>query len=326
MTTRRAVLGLAGVGLALPFALRAQPVRKNVVVLFAGEEDDDEPAARPFFDEMRRLGWNEGENIVYDRRYGKGTREYMENIARSAAAGRDTDLVVATTTALTLTLVKEPSSIPVVFASAAHPVRAGLVKSLDKPGGNATGAFTAVGEIVRRRLLITREAFPRLREIGVLVDRRSSDYPRQRELHEDEGARLGFRVTAGEFTNFEAVPKALATFRRAGIRLAIVTPSVILTGKRREVVDFATLAKIALVAHRSEWAEAGAVMTYGADVAETLQRTARIANRVLRGAKPGEVPVEQATKLELAVNAKSAAALGLQIPAPLWERADKRIE
>ena len=147
-----------------------------------------------------------------------------------------------------------------------------------------------------------------------------------RPRHVQDGARVGFKVSVAEFTNFEAVAKALANFRRAGIRLVCVTPSVTLIGRRREVAELAEIAKIALVAHRSEWIDAGAVMTYGADVAETLQRSARIANRILRGAKPADVPVEQATKLELAVNAKAAAAVGLQIPAPLWVRADRRIE
>jgi putative ABC transport system substrate-binding protein len=324
MVTRRAFLWAAGGVLAAP-RLLAQAQKKNVVVLFSGEEEDDEPASRPYFEEMRRLGWNEGQNITYERFYGRGTRDYMENLAR-AAAGREIDLIYATTTGLALTLVKEGSSTPVVFTSAAHPVRAGLVKSLDKPGGNATGAFTAVSEIVRRRLQLAREAFPRFRQIGILIDRRAPDYPRQKLLHEQDGRRVGFAVSVAEFTNFEAVAKALATFRRAGIGLVCITPSVTLTGRRREVAELAAIAKLGLVAHRSEWAEAGALMTFGADVAEALQRSARISNRVLRGAKPGDIPVEQATKLELAVNAKSAAALGLQIPAPLWDRADRKIE
>jgi len=310
----------------LPLLVHAQQAaKKNVVVLFVGEEEDDEVATRPYFEEMTRLGWKEGDNIAYDRRYGKGTREYMQNLAKSAASG-DADLIFATTTGLAQTLIKEGATSPIVFASAAHPVRTGLVKSLDRPGGNATGAFTAVGEIVRRRLLIAREAFPRFKQVGVLVDRRASDYPRQKELHEDEAARLGLKVSVAEFTNFEAVPKAFANFRRAGIGLVVITPSVILPGRRRDVVELATIAKIAIVAHRAEWTDAGAVMTYGADVAETLLRSARISNRILRGTKPGDIPVEQATKLELAVNAKSAAVLGLQIPAPLWDRADRRIE
>ena len=325
MTTRRALLGLAGAGLVLPFALRAQAARKNVVALFAGEEEDDEPASKPFFEEMRRLGWSEGVNITYERLYGKGTREYIANLVK-AAASRETDLIYAATATIAQQLIKEGGPTPIVFTSAAHPVRAGLVSSLEKPGGNATGAFQATVEIVRRRLMLAREAFPQFKHLGVLVDRRAADYPRQRELHEEDGKRVGFSVSIGEFTNFEAVPKAIAQFRRAGIRLVAVSPSVMLLARRRDVAEFAALARVALIGHRIEWAEAGAVMTFGADVGETLTRSARVADRVLRGARAADTPVQQATRLELAVNAKAAAAVGLQIPAPLWDRADRKID
>jgi putative tryptophan/tyrosine transport system substrate-binding protein len=325
VTTRRDLLGLAGAGLVLPFALRAQPARKNVVVLFAGEEEDDEPASKPFFEEMRRLGWSEGVNVEYERLYGKGTREYIAGLAKSVAS-RSPDLIFATTASIALTLVKEGGASPIVFSSVTHPVRLGLVSSLDKPGGNATGAFQASGEILRRRLLLAREAFPQFKQIGVLVDRRTNDYPRQRVMHEEDGKRVGFGVSIAEFTNYEAVAKAIATFRRAGIGLVCVSPSVILTARRREVAEIAALAKIALVAHRVEWAEAGAVMTYGADVGETLTRSARVADRILKGARPADTPVEQATRLELAVNVKAAHALGLTIPQALLDRADRRIE
>ena len=302
-----------------------QAARKNVIALFAGEEEDDAPASKPFFEEMRRLGWSEGVNITYERLYGKGTREYIANLVKDAAS-RQPDLLYAATATIALQLIKEGGAAPIVFASAAHPVRAGLVKSLDKPGGNATGAFQATGEILRRRLLLAREAFPHFKQIGVLIDRRAADYPRQRELHEEDGKRVGFAVSIAEFTNFEAVPKAIAQLRRAGVGMVAVSPSVLLIARRREVAEYATLAKVALIGHRVEWAEAGAVMTYGADVGETLTRSARVADRVLKGARPADTPVQQATKLELAVNAKAAAAVGLQIPAPLWERADRRIE
>jgi putative ABC transport system substrate-binding protein len=325
VTTRRALLGLVGAGLVLPPVLRAQPARKSVVALFAGEEEDDEPAAKPFFEEMRRLGWSEGVNISYDRLYGKGTREYISNLVK-AAASRELDLIYAATATIAAQLIKEGGSTPIVFTSAAHPVRAGLVKSLDKPGGNATGAFQATGEIIRRRLLLAHEAFPQFRQLGVLIDRRAADYPRQREMHEEDGKRVGFAVSIAEFTNFEAVPKAIAQFRRAGVGLVAVSPSVMLIARRRDVAEFAALARVALIGHRVEWAEAGAVMTYGADVGETLTRSARVADRVLRGARPADTPVQEATKLELAVNARSAAAIGLQIPAPLWDRADRRID
>jgi len=328
MPTRRALLGLAGAGLLLPSALRAQPAaaRKKVVALFAGEEEDDDQAARPFFDEMRRLGWSEGVNISYERLYGRGTREYIANLVKSAANNEEADLLYAATATIALQLLKEGGTTPIVFTAATNPVRAGIVKSLEKPGVNATGAFTATGEILRTRLLFAREAFPQFRDLGVLVDRRATDYPRQRELYQDDAKRVGYNVSIAEFTNFEAVPKLIAQFRRAGIGLVAVSPSVLLIARRRDVAEFAAIARVALIGHRIEWAEAGALMTYGADVGETLTRTARVADRVLKGARPADTPVQQATRLELAVNLKSAAALGITIPQAMLDRADRRID
>jgi len=309
-----------------PRLVFAQAERKySVVVVFAGEEEDDEPAARPFFDEMKRLGWNEGVNIGYERLYGKGTREYMDGLVKSAV-GLTPDLIYATTANIALALTKETDSVPVVFTSVTDPVAVGLVASLKRPGGNATGAFQAPGNVVQRRFELVRETLPTTKRIGLLVDRRTADYTRQRAQHEDAAKKAGLEVMVAEFTNFEAVAKHLANFRREKIQVAAFTPSVTLLGRRREVVESATRNKIALIAHRAEWAEVGALMTYGADVAEVLKRSAKIADRILKGARPAETPVAEAKKFELVFNQKTAAALGVELPRPTLRRASRVIE
>ena len=330
MTTRRALLGAIGAGLIAPLAsmqlVFAQPARKvTVVVLSAGEEEDDAPATQPFFDEMRRLGWVDGTNIAYERFYGRGTREYMDGLAK-AAASRAPDLIYATTASIALALVKETSSVPVVFTAVSDPVATGLVKSLARPGGNATGAFQGFGDVVQKRFELIREALPQLQRIGVLLDRRSADYARQRALHQEAARAVGLELSLVEFTNYEAVAKSFANLRRAGVSTVAITPSVTLIARRREVAEAAARNRIALAAHRVEWAEAGAVLTYGAHVADTLRRSAGIADRILRGARPADIPVEQATKAELVVNQRAAKALGLAIPQTLLRRADRLIE
>lgn len=326
MTNRRELLGALGAGLIAPQLVFAQGARKiSVVVLFAGEEEDDELAARAFFDEMRRLGWAEGVNISYERLHGRGTREYMEGLARSAASSRP-DLIYATATSIALAVVKENDSVPVVFTAASDPVAAGLVASLARPGGNATGAYQAPGDVVQKRLELARQALPRLKRIGVLFDRRSVDYARQKTVHQDAARLTGLELAVVEFTNYEAVAKHLANFRRAGIVGVALTPSVTMLARRREVVEAALRNKIALIGHRVEWAEAGAVMTYGADVADALRRSAAIADRVLKGARPADTPVQQASKFELVVNQRSAKALGLAVAEKVLHRADRVIE
>jgi putative ABC transport system substrate-binding protein len=133
-------------------------------------------------------------------------------------------------------------------------------------------------------------------------------------------------LSVAEFTNFEAVAKLLANFRREGVQAVFLSPSVTLFGRRREVAETAMRNKVALVGHRLEWAEAGAVFTYGPDVTDTLRRSAAIADRVLRGANPAQTPVEQAGRFELIVNNRSAKALGINVPAALLKTADRVIE
>jgi putative tryptophan/tyrosine transport system substrate-binding protein len=329
MTSRRArrtLLGAIGAGLVAPRLVFAQATKKvSVVVLFAGEEEDDEPATRVFFDEMRRLGWAEGVNIAYERLHGRGTREYMEGLAKSAASSNP-DLIYATATSIALTVVKESDSVPVVFTAASDPVAAGLVASLARPGGNATGAYQAPGDAVQKRLELVRQAFPHLKRIGVLLDRRSVDYARQKSAHQDAARLTGLELAVVEFTNYEAVAKHLANFRRDGIVGVELTPSVTLLARRREVAEAALRNRIALIGHRVEWAEAGAVLSYGADVADALRRSAAIADRILKGARPANTPVQLATKFEMVVNQRSAKALGLAIPPEVLRRADRVIE
>ena len=298
----------------------------SVVAVFPGEEEDDQPATQPFFEEMRRRGWVEGTNIDYERLFGRGSREYMEGLAKSAV-GREPDLIYASTAAIALAVVRESDSVPVVFTSASDPVASGLVASLRRPARNATGAYQSAGDGLRRRAQLLRQAIPGAARVGLLLDRRATESARQRKLHEEAlRAMTGMQLTVAEFTNFEAVAKQLANLRREGVQAVFLAPSVTLLGRRREVVETAMRNKLALVAHRLEWAEAGALFTYGPDVSDALRRSAGIADRVLRGAKPAETPVEQASRFEFIVNNRSARALGIAVPVALLKTADRVIE
>lgn len=326
MATRRALLGAMGAGLVAPQLALAQPARTvSVVVLFPGDSEDDERAARPFFNEMRRLGWVEGQNIAYERLGGRGVREYVDRLAQFAA-GATPDLIYATTATIAVAVVKATDSVPVVFTMASDPVAAGVVASLARPGRNATGTYQAPGAAVQKRFELVREAFPRLKGMGVLFDRGSLEYMQQKATHQAAARLTGLELSEAEFTNFEAVPKILANFRREGLTAAGLAPSFTLFARRREVSQIAARNRIALIAHRVEWAEAGALITYGAESAEALKRSAAIADRILKGARPADIPVEQATKFELIVNQRTARALGLKLPQSLLLRANQVIE
>lgn len=326
MAARRLLLQMLGAALAAPCLAFAQAARRfSVAVLHPGDADDDEPATRPFFEELRRRGWVEGTNIAYDRLYGRGSREYVQGLA-GLAAGRAPDLIYATTSTLAAAALKASDSVPLVFTTASDPVALGLVNSFERPGRNATGAYQVAGDVIATRFALLREALPRARRVGILLDRRSAEYQRLKAVHQDAARLAGLELALAEFTNYEAVAKLLAGFRRQGIAAVLVTPSFTLVARRREVSDAAQRNGIALVAHRVEWVEAGALLSYGANSAEAHRRSAGIADRILKGARPADIPVEQAKNFELAVSQRTAKELGVIVPETLLQRANQVID
>jgi ABC-type uncharacterized transport system substrate-binding protein len=326
MATRRTLIQVIGAGIVAPQIVLAQPARKAlVVVLFPGDSESDERLAQPFFDEMQRLGWIEGTNLGYERLSGRGAREYVENLAK-IAADLEPQLIYATTATLALAAVKATESVPVLFMTASDPVGSGLVQSLAKPGRNATGTYQFRKDAVTRCMQLVRDAFPQQKRIGAVFDRRGAEFERQRTTYDEAARHAGLELTAVEFTNFEAIPKIFANFRRDGIRTVVVTPSFTLVAKRIDTAKFALRNNLALVGYRGDWAEVGALMSYGADGLESLKRSAGLANRILKGSRPAGLPVEQVTKLELVINMTTAKTLGLTIPRPVLARANRVLE
>jgi len=326
VTSRRQALAILGFGIALPWALRAQaPKVLSVAVLFPGDSDDDEPAARPFFEEMARLGWVEGKNIAYDRHSSKGARAYLESLA-GTAVGRTPDLILATTASLAAAVLKETKTVPVVFTAVADPVAGGLVASLAKPGGNATGVYHVLGDATPRRYALVRQLLPaQVKRLGAVFDRNTLDWQSRKASHEKGARAAGFELVAAEFTNFEAIAKLLAQYKRDGVTAVEMTPSFALIGRRREVASLAERNGIALLAHRAEWADAGAVLTFGIDIGQSYRRAADIVNRILKGQKPADIAVERPHRYELVVNQRAATTLGIAIPKGLQQQASRVI-
>jgi putative ABC transport system substrate-binding protein len=325
LMNRRLLLGMMAAGFSSPRILFAQAARpKTVAVLFIGESDDDEPTAKPFFDAMTRFGWVEGKNIAYDRHAGKGTRQYLETMV-SKAAGAEPDLIFATTASLATAVLKEVKDLPVVFVTMNDPVAGGLVATLHKPGRNATGAYQVPGDAAAKRFGYVRQAMPELKRMGAVFDRNGADYQARKENHIKTARAAGIELVTMDFTNFEAIAKIFAQFKRDNIAVAEMTPSFALTGRRREAAGLAERNGIALVAHRAEWADAGAILTYGVDIGENYRRAAAITHKILKGAKPAEIPVELPNRLELVANPRAALALGIALPKALLQQASRVI-
>lgn len=317
---------LSAAGLVAPRLVAAQAARKVTVALLStgrAEEDDNYSAA--FLAEMRRLGWREGQNVVYERFYSEGSRERLAQIAVAAAAKKP-DLIYCSTGAAASAARKATNTVPIVFVTVADPIASGLIETLPRPGGNATGVFHMGGEILSKRLELVREAMPRVQGIGVLLDAQSTDRGFQRRQHEESARPKGLAIMVAEFSAFSEVPPILARFAKEGMGAVTMNPSFTLAGFRRELADAALGRRLALIGYRADWAESGALFSYGADLGETRQRSAELANRVLRGARPAETPVERASKFELLVNLRTAKTLGLKLPKVFLARADRVIQ
>jgi putative ABC transport system substrate-binding protein len=318
---RRTLLGALGLAAVLPRFAAAQPARPLLVILLsASESADDEPATRSFFDQLRRLGWIEGQNITYERLYGKGMRAYLESLAKDAVS-RTPDLIFAASASIARTVQNETDVIPVVFSTASDPVAGGLVDSLPRPGRNATGVYQPPGDVVLKRFQLAREVFPQLKRIGAVFDRRATGFQQQKDLHQSVAHEMRMELKTVEFNNYEVVPKALSVFRKDKISVVMVPGSLTLFARRREVITAAARNSVVLITTRTEWVEAGAVLSFGAEISEGLRRAARITDRVLKGAPIAEIPVEQVNKFELAVNVRSAHALAIDIPKAVVLRA-----
>src|SRR5258706_14418119 len=182
----------------------------------------------------------------------------------SVAADREPDLVYATTASLAAATVKENKTLPVVFTTNSDPVAAGLVESLAKPGKNATGAYQLTADASQKRFEFVRQAWPQLKRMGAIFDRSAQDYQSRRAAHEKSARAYGIELVSAEFTNFEAIARILAQFRRDNLIAVEITPSFALIARRAEVAKLAAINGIALIAHRMEWAEAGAGLTHRA--------------------------------------------------------------
>jgi putative ABC transport system substrate-binding protein len=323
MTGRRRFLALLAVA---PLAARAQDgKKKRVIVLFAGNPETDEPATAPFFHALQRAGWMEGRNISYEHLFARGSREKVAELAKAAAAERP-DLIFAPTALAATSASKATKTIPIVFTTVSDPTVVGLAASLARPGRNATGTFQIQTDLVAKKFEMLREALPKVRRVGVVLEGVGVDLPVQRQSHLDAARRSGLEVSIEAFMKFDDVPDILTKLKREGAEVLTVGSSFTMIGLRKQFAEMARRANIPLIAHRVEWAEAGAVLTYGADVGDTLRRTAEIAHRILKGASPAETPIEQASRFELVVNLRAAKEYGLALPKLFLARADRVLE
>jgi len=322
---------LAGTGavlLAAPLAAEAQPAGKPARVgVLALTTLTPIPAAVSYFRaELRELGYVEGQTVFFEYRAAEGKVERLPELAQELVATR-VDVIYVASAPPALAAKQATNTIPVVFAGIPDPVGAGLVTNLARPGGNVTGvAFEATPEQAAKQLELLKGVAPSVTRVGVFgAPGLQESHQRHQPIVESARAKLGLEVVRAEVRTVADLDRAFDTLARARVDgLWLVAPAAF--QGRMQIADYALKNRLPAVAPYREFADAGGLVSFGANFAATHRRAAAYVDKILKGTKAGDLPVEQPTKFELVINLKTARALGLMIPPSLLARADEVIQ
>ena len=280
----------------------------------------------PFFQELRDLGWIDGQNLIIEHRIADGREERLPALAAELVHA-NVDVILAAGGPASLHAARDATkTIPIVMvASSRDPIGDGLIKSYAHPGGNITGLVTAPEELTGKQLEVLREARPGLSRAGVLWDATTGPFVLDRPTAEVARA-LGVELVPLEVRGPADFEASVVTATKERIGGLIVQGSPIFVRHRTRIADLLTKHRLPGISVWSAFAEAGVLLTYGPSLPDLFRRAAVYVDKILRGANPGEIPVERPTKFELVINMKTAKALGLTIPQTLLLRADQMIE
>jgi len=327
---RRAFLGsLTGGLLAAPLTAEAQQAGEVARIGYLGAGGAVSRHLREaFLQGLRDLGYVEGRNVVIEYRFSEGRNEQLPALVTQLVALK-VDVIVAGSTLHTLATKQATTTLPIVFTSVGDPVASGFVTSLARPGGNITGLSTLVPELVGKCLEQLKQAVPGvsrvsvLRQPGALGERTEQDFLKEAEV---AARALGVQLQVVEARRPAEFDRAFSDMTRARAGALTVLPTTMFVSERRRLVDLAIKNRLPAVFPYREFVEAGGLMAYGPNLADLFRRAATYVDKILKGAKPADLPVEQPTKFELIINLKTAKALGLTIPPSLLQRADQVIE
>ncbi len=297
---------------------------RRIGVLAPSTHAKEQVILKPFFEQMRALGWIEGQTVVYDRVYADDQQQDLARLAGELVT-RKPELIYAPRVVAALAAKRATGTIPIVFATGTDPVGNGLVASLARPGGNATGVLNNIESLVPKRLELLHEILPRAKHVGMLRDPtepQSIDSLRRTGL---AAMALGLTVVWADMSGPSELDAAMAKLSGEGVDV-IYAGTTIAFYLRARIVELASRKRVPVFVNRASGLEAGALFAYGPLLADQVRRSAQMVDKVLKGAKPADIPVEQPTKFELAINLKAAKALGITIPRAVLLRADEVIQ
>lgn len=323
MQRREFLAGVAAlVSVNRPFGAHAQQAarRPRVGILIYSTPDRD-PSTRAFLEGLRQLGYVDGQNVTIEYRYAQGQPERLPELAADLVRSKP-DMIFALGGDVTPHVAKATQTIPIIYAMSPDPVLLGLAASLARPGGNSTGVTFLSDQLAAKRLEIFKEAAPRLSRVGVVRDPSHAD--NEMPVAQRAAQTLKLELQPVEIRESADIDRALAA--AANVDGLYVVSSRQTTVNVQRIVDYASRERLPLVGGWGGWAQAGGLMSYGPNVPDVVRQASTYVDKILKGAKPGDLPIQQPTRFELLVNLKAAKALGLNIPDSFLLRAEKVIE
>jgi putative ABC transport system substrate-binding protein len=323
---RKLIVALGASALAAPFRIYAQPVKKSVVVGILGVQDQPsaEPALSAFKQGLQELGYVEGKNLTLQLRFADGKLERVPGLATELVSLK-VDIIVSFGTVTTIALQKATSTIPIVMANTLDPVGTGLVKTLARPGGNITGLSNLGGDIGGKHLEMLLSVAPKLSRVAVLLNPGNQSNLLVLKSVQSAALKTSAKILPLEARTAPEIENAFSAMTQGKAGAVIVARDGFFIRQARQIAELALKNRLPSISE-AEIAEAGGLMSYGVNLGEQFRRAATYVDKIFKGAKPADLPVEQPAKFELVINRKTAKALGLTIPQPLLISADKVIE
>ena len=319
----RFAIGVCAAACASPLSAQSAASLRRIGVLAPSTNAKEEITLKPFFDQMRQLGWVEGQNIAYDRAYADDRHQDLPRLAAELVT-RKPELIYAPPLVAAVAARQATRTIPIVFASGADPVGAGLVATLARPGGNATGVVSVAESLAPKRLELIHEILPSAKRVGLLSDPTEPISAEDRTKIALAAKALDLTIVEVEMSSAGELDAAIAKLVVQHVDV-IYAASTIASNVRGRLIELANRKRLPVVG-AGLMLEAGGLFTYTSSLADQLRRSAQLVDKVLNGAKPADLPVEQPNKFELVINLRTAKALGLAIPQSLMLRADEVIQ
>jgi putative ABC transport system substrate-binding protein len=308
----------------LPQLARAQvKTKRPLLAVLAGVKQQEFPAS--FMEGMRELGYAEGGNIDVAYRFAGGHMEVLPSLAKELIQ-LSPDAILAAITPAVIAARTLTQTIPIVCPILANPVDLGLITSMSRPGGNVTGLMSRVDDLVSKQIELAAFLVPSMVTAGLIVNTNSVEFMIDRQKLESAGKRLGINLVLAEVREPDDLEAAFRRLSDSHVQVVVVLANALLFQERQRVAALAAAARLPAVYGFRDHVDAGGLISYGVNYSESFRRAASYVARILRGAKPADLPVEFPTKLELVINLKAAKALGLEIPPALLARADEVIE